>query len=175
MPRRRRLKGREVPYPPGSRSRGPPRAPPSSARRAGRRATPAPRRVSSRPFAAPGRSFRRGGDTRRRTSSPGSSSPASCRLSAHSWWASQARRRCTRPRPDPAPLRAARGGRHVRIRSRGHPARRLFGNQSAASRASAASVRPTTGANLKPWPEHAEPTTTRPCRSRTNPSSAVFV
>ena len=35
--------------------------------------------------------------------------------------------------------------------------------------------RPTTGANLKPWPEHADPTTTRPWRSRTNPSSAVFV
>ncbi len=55
------------------------------------------------------------------------------------------------------------------------PAWQLFGNQSAASRASAASVRPTTGANLKPWPEQAEPTTMRPCRSRTKPSSAVFV
>ena len=44
-----------------------------------------------------------------------------------------------------------------------------------ASRASAASVRPTTGANLKPWPEQADPTTTWPWRSRTKLSSAVLV
>ena len=59
--------------------------------------------------------------------------------------------------------------------SREHRARHLFGNQDAASCASAASVRPTTGANLKPWPEQAAPTTMRPWRSSTKPSSAVLV
>ena len=41
--------------------------------------------------------------------------------------------------------------------------------------ASAASVRPKAGANLNPCPEQADATTIRPCRSRTNDSSAVFV
>ncbi len=58
---------------------------------------------------------------------------------------------------------------------RAHGAGEMFGNHSAASRASAASVRPTIGANLNPCPEHADPTTIRPWRSRTNSSSAVFV
>ena len=44
-----------------------------------------------------------------------------------------------------------------------------------ASAASAATVRARAGANLNAWPEHAEATTTRPCRSRTKLSSAVFV
>ena len=48
-------------------------------------------------------------------------------------------------------------------------------DQAAASRASAASVRPKAGANLNPCPEHADATTIRPCRSRTNDSSAVLV
>ena len=47
--------------------------------------------------------------------------------------------------------------------------------QPAASRASAASVRPKAGANLNPWPEQADATTMRPCRSSTNDSSAVLV
>ena len=34
---------------------------------------------------------------------------------------------------------------------------------------------PTAGANLKPWPEQAEPTTMRPWRSSTKLSSAVVV
>ena len=63
----------------------------------------------------------------------------------------------------------------ARASSCAHRAGQLFGNQDAASRARAASVRPTTGANLNPWPEQADPTTMRPCRSRTKPSSAVFV
>src|SRR5262249_35390553 len=42
-------------------------------------------------------------------------------------------------------------------------------------RASAARRRPIAGANLKPWPEHAEPTTMRPRRSSTKPWSTVEV
>ena len=48
-------------------------------------------------------------------------------------------------------------------------------DQPAASRASAASVRPKAGANLNPCPEQADATTIRPWRSRTNDSSAVLV
>jgi hypothetical protein len=46
---------------------------------------------------------------------------------------------------------------------------------AAASTASAASTRPTSGANLNPCPEQAEPTTTRPRRSSTNSSSSRLV
>src|SRR5581483_10271135 len=53
-------------------------------------------------------------------------------------------------------------------------ATRKYATRSHAS-ASAASRRPTAGANLKPCPEQAEPTTTRPLRSSTNCSSAVVV
>ena len=44
-----------------------------------------------------------------------------------------------------------------------------------ASSASAASRCPTTGANLKPWPLHGEPTTIRPRRSSRNSSFSRFV
>ena len=71
-------------------------------------------------------------------------------------------------------LRRARGVRSRAV-SCANRASELFGNQVAASRASAASVLPTAGANLNPWPEQAEPTTMRPWRSRTNSSSAVLV
>ncbi len=62
--------------------------------------------------------------------------------------------------------------RRVANRSLAYRSARAVANQSSAS---AASLRPTAGANLKPWPEQAEPTTTRPRRSRTNDSSAVLV
>ena len=98
-------------------------------------------------------------------SSPASSRRASCRSSS----TAPRRRRCT-------PRRRARRGRAVLPRHRAqtsscaHRAGQLFGNQDAASHARAANVRPTTGANLNPWPEQADPTTTRPWRSRTKPS-----
>ena len=90
-------------------------------------------------------------------------------------------RRARRGRVATPRARRARNDADHDADDRGYPshradgARQLFGIQSAAARASAASVRPTIGANLNPCPEQAEPTTTRPCRSSTKRSSAVFV
>ena len=66
-----------------------------------------------------------------------------------------------------------RGPGHGRATSRSP--RSGTSSARAASSASAASLCPTTGANLKPWPLHGEPTTIRPRRSSRNSSSSRIV
>jgi len=68
-----------------------------------------------------------------------------------------------------AGMRAGRGPAQPSARRKGAAAR------APGSSASAASVAPTPGANLKPCPEKPAPTTTRPTRSSTNADVGVVV